>query len=84
MMPCQRCGPYDSTGNLRRGLKRRGKTEYDQTTFLEKRRYRCQDCGVDVTLNVTRDGKHWDEYSDQAAVDEAAKVSLYTRLKQPQ
>lgn len=81
MMPCKRCGPFDSNGLLRKGLKRRGKTEYDIAALLQTRRYRCQDCGVDVTLKIASDGQHWDEYGEPEAETNAPKKSLWDRLK---
>jgi hypothetical protein len=44
MIPCHLCGAHDAHGNLRRGLKRRGKTKTNGTKF--ERFYVCQDCGT--------------------------------------
>lgn len=80
MMPCRRCGTFDANGNLRKGLKRRGKTEYDVADQLETRRYRCQDCGVDVALRTAHDGYHWEQYG--ATPDpNAPKKSLWDHVK---
>ena len=44
MMPCNLCGPFDATGQMRRGVKQVGKTKRNGTQG--ERLYTCQDCGA--------------------------------------
>jgi hypothetical protein len=48
MMPCKFCGPFDSAGAPRLGIKQVGKTETVGTYFL--RTYKCKECSATLLM----------------------------------